>query len=95
MKLARRSSLRVADVLRLVSRQGHRAMCHGPTFLATLGTEFGRAGRSRNRFGVRASAYAQKTVEAPSSVTIITAEQIRKHADRSLSDILRGVGAST
>ncbi len=38
-----------------------------------------------------ASAYAQKTVEAPSSVTIITAEQIRKHAHRSLADILRGV----
>ena len=38
-----------------------------------------------------ASAYAQKTVEAPSSVTIITAEQIRKRADRSLSDVLRGV----
>ena len=38
-----------------------------------------------------ASAYAQKTAEAPSSVTIITADQIRKYGHRTLADVLRGV----
>jgi len=38
-----------------------------------------------------ASKYEQKVTEAPSSVTIITADDIRKHGYRTLADILRSV----
>lgn len=38
-----------------------------------------------------ASKYEQKTTEAPSSVTIITSDEIRKFGYRTLADILRGV----
>src|SRR5574341_62694 len=40
---------------------------------------------------VSASRYRQKVSEAPSSVTIITAEDIRKFGYRTLADILRSV----
>src|SRR6202790_4508910 len=38
-----------------------------------------------------ASGFTQKVTEAPASVTIITAEEIRKHGYRTLADILRNV----
>jgi len=38
-----------------------------------------------------ASKYKQKVTEAPSSITIITAEEIRKYGYRTLLDILRSV----
>src|SRR4030042_5248923 len=38
-----------------------------------------------------ASKYEQKVTEAPSSVTVITAEEIRKYGYRTLADILRSV----
>lgn len=38
-----------------------------------------------------ASRYGQKVTDAPSSVTIVTADQIRKFGYRTLADILRGV----
>jgi len=38
-----------------------------------------------------ASKYIQKVTDAPSSVTIITSDEIRKHGYRTLADILRSV----
>src|SRR6187200_3339680 len=38
-----------------------------------------------------ASAYLQKVTEGPSSVTIVTAEQIRRYGFRTLADVLRSV----
>jgi iron complex outermembrane receptor protein len=38
-----------------------------------------------------ASKYEQKVTEAPSSVTIVTADEIRKFGYRTLADVLRGV----
>src|SRR4029077_13712763 len=38
-----------------------------------------------------ASAYLQKVTEAPSSVTIVTAEQVRRYGFRTLADVLRSV----
>ena len=38
-----------------------------------------------------ASKYEQKTTEAPSSVTVITSDEIRKYGYRSLADILKSV----
>ena len=38
-----------------------------------------------------ASKYWQKVTEAPSSVTIITADEIQKYGYRTLADILRSV----
>lgn len=38
-----------------------------------------------------ASKYLQKVTEAPSSVTIVTADEIQKYGYRTLADILRGV----
>ena len=38
-----------------------------------------------------ASAYLQKVTEAPSSVTIVTAQQIRRYGFRTLADVLRSV----
>jgi outer membrane receptor for ferrienterochelin and colicins len=40
---------------------------------------------------VSASKHTQKTTEAPSSVTVVTADQIRKYGYRTLADILRSV----
>lgn len=39
-----------------------------------------------------ASKYEQKTTEAPSRITIITSDQIKKYGYRTLADILRSVG---
>lgn len=44
---------------------------------------------------VSASRYRQKVSEAPSSITIITAEDIRKYGYRTLADILRSVRGFT
>ncbi|MHC4254140.1 MAG: TonB-dependent receptor plug domain-containing protein, partial [Planctomycetota bacterium] len=38
-----------------------------------------------------ASKYEQKTTEAPSSVTVITAEEVRMHNYKTLADVLRSV----
>jgi iron complex outermembrane receptor protein len=38
-----------------------------------------------------ASKYEQKVTEAPSSVTIVTADEIKKHGDRTLADVLQRV----
>src|SRR2546430_15602490 len=38
-----------------------------------------------------ASKYKQKTTEAPSSVTIITSDEIKKQGYRTLADLLRNV----
>jgi iron complex outermembrane receptor protein len=38
-----------------------------------------------------ASKYEQKVTEAPSAVTIITADEIRKYGYRTLADILQSV----
>src|SRR5437867_12363531 len=38
-----------------------------------------------------ASKYKQKITEAPSSVTIITADEVKKYGHRTLADILRSV----
>lgn len=38
-----------------------------------------------------ASKYKQKTIEAPSSVTIITSEEIQKYGYRTLMDILNSI----
>ena len=38
-----------------------------------------------------ASKYKQKTTEAPSSVTIVTADEVKKYGHRTLADILRSV----
>lgn len=40
---------------------------------------------------VSASKYAQKTTEAPSAVTVITADDIQKYGYRTLADILNSV----
>ena len=40
---------------------------------------------------IGASKYPQKTTEAPSSVTIITADDIKKFGYRTLADVLRSV----
>jgi iron complex outermembrane receptor protein len=37
-----------------------------------------------------ASKYEQKVTEAPSSISIVTADEIRKYGYRTLADILRG-----
>lgn len=42
-----------------------------------------------------ASKYEQKATEAPSSVTIVTADEIKKFGYRTLADILRNVRSST
>lgn len=39
-----------------------------------------------------ASKFEQKTTEAPSSITIVTSDEIKKYGRRALADILRGVG---
>ena len=41
---------------------------------------------------VGASRHAETTLDAPSSVTIVSAEQIRAHAYRTLDEILRSIG---
>jgi outer membrane receptor for ferrienterochelin and colicins len=40
---------------------------------------------------VSASKYEQKSINAPSAITVVTAEQIQKFGYRTLADILRGV----
>ncbi|MDT8421895.1 MAG: TonB-dependent receptor plug domain-containing protein [Desulfuromonadales bacterium] len=53
------------------------------------GDELGLFGEIPSVFS--ASKYAQKATEAPSSVTVITAEEIRSSNYRTLSDVLRSV----
>src|SRR5262245_48806333 len=54
-------------------------------------TSLEELGKIEVRSVYSASKYLQKVTEAPSSVSIVTADEIRKYGHRTLADVLRSV----